>query len=175
MSMQEIERRAKALADYREKLAGLVSSLNEGIEALQREQLPGIRRAVNAVAERQDQLRQVIEDHPELFVKPRTVMFHGVKLGYAKGKGSIEFDDAAAVVRAIKRLHPDQVDVLVAVKESPVKTALAQLSAQELRRLGVTVEDIGDVVVISFADSAVDKAVKALLKAAIDDKAEASS
>ena len=175
MSMSDIERRAKALADYRERLAALISELNAGIEAAQRAALPAIRRAVNAVAERQDQLRAVIEANPDLFVKPRTAVFHGVKLGYAKGKGSIEFDDADQVVKLIKRNHPDQVDVLIATKETPVKAALVQLSAQELKRLGVTVEGTSDVVVIKFTDSAVDKAVKALMNAAIDEAQEVES
>lgn len=175
MSMSDIERRAKALAEYRERLAALVSTLNAGIEALQREQLPAIRRAVNSVAERHDQLRACIEENPGLFVKPKTVVLHGVKLGYQKGKGSIEFDDAEQLIKLIKKHHPESVDVLIAVKETPVKDALVQLSAQELKRLGVTVEGTSDVVLIKFADSSVDKAVKALLKAAVDEAQEVGS
>lgn len=175
MSLPDIERRAKALAETRERLSAIVTELNAGIEALHRAQMPALRRAVAAVADRHDELKGLIEQHPELFVKPRTVVMHGIKLGYAKGKGSVEFDDADQVVRLIEKHHPDQVDVLVQVEKTPVKAALAQLSAAELKKLGVTVEGTSDVVLIKPTDSAVDKTVKALMKAAIGEKTEAAS
>ena len=175
MSMQEIERRAKALAEVREKLSAIVTELNAGIEALHRAQMPAMRRVVANMAERHDDLKAWIELNPELFIKPRTVVLHGIKLGYAKGKGSVEFDDADQVVRLIEKHHPDQFDVLVRVEKTPVKDALAQLSAAELKKLGVKVEGTSDVVVIKPTDSAVDKTVKALMKAAIDEKTEAAS
>lgn len=175
MSMQEIERRAKALADCRERLSAIVGSLNADIDTLTRQAMPGMKRAVAAAADRHASLKELIEELPQLFVKPRTVTLHGIKLGYAKGKGSVEFDDADQVVKLIKKLHPDNVDVLIAVTEKPVKDALAQLTAGELKRLGVTVEGTSDVVVIKCADSAVDKTVKALLKAAVEDTEEMAS
>lgn len=175
MSMKEIERRTLALAETRERVAAIVSELNAGIEALQRANMPALRRAVAAAANKHDELKQVIEANPELFVKPRTVVLNGIKVGLAKGKGSIEFEDPEQVVKLIKRNHPDQVDVLIQTEEKPVKTALAQLSAAELKRLGVKVEGTDDVVVIKPTDSAVDKTVAALLKAAIDERAEVSS
>lgn len=175
MSMTEIERRAKALAETRERLAAIVAELNAGIEALQRANMPALRRAVATMAGRHDELKLLVEQHPELFTKPRTVVLHGIKVGFAKGKGSIEFEDPDQVVKLIKRHHPDQVDVLIQTEETPVKTALAQLTAAELKKLGVTVEGTDDIVVIKFSDSAVDKTVKALMKAAIDEKTEAAS
>ena len=175
MSLPDIERRAKALAETRERLAAIVTELNAGIDALHRAQMPALRRAVAAVAGRHDELKALIAEHPELFVRPRTVVMHGIKLGFAKGKGSVEFDDADQVVRLIEKHHPDQVDILVQVEKTPVKAALAQLSAAELKKLGVTVEGTSDVVVIKPTDSAVDKTVKALMKAAIDETAEAAT
>ena len=41
-----------------------------------------------------ESLRALIEESPELFEKPRSVVLHGIKLGYQKGKGGIVWDDA---------------------------------------------------------------------------------
>lgn len=170
--MTDIEKRAKTLADAREVLSAIVAELNAGIEALQRDRMPALKRAVNAAAERHEALKALIEAAPELFVKPRTVVLHGIRLGYAKGAGRLDFEDEARVCALIRKHLPDQADVLIATREVPVKTALAQLAAAELKKLGVTVEGTDDQVVIRPTDSAVDKVVAALMKSALDERAE---
>ncbi|MEW5893352.1 MAG: host-nuclease inhibitor Gam family protein [Pseudomonadota bacterium] len=170
-SLVDIETRAKKYAEAREHLAGIVAALNDGIEALKRDHMKRLKKAVADAAERHDALKALIEDAPELFVKPRTVVFHGIKLGYQKGKGKIEWDDADQVVRLIKKHFPEQADVLVATTERPAKDALAQLTAAELKKLGISVTDGGDAVFIKPADSAVDKMVDALLKDATEEVA----
>ena len=167
----DIEPRAKAYADARTKVADIVTQLNEGIDALKRNHLPALKRAIARAAERHDQLKQIIEANPALFVKPRTVIYHGVKIGFAKGKGGIAFDDAEQVVRLIKRHFPAQADVLVTTVEKPAKDALAQLTVAELKKVGCSVLDAGDAVVIRPTDSEVDKLVDALLKGATEEQA----
>jgi hypothetical protein len=103
--------------------------------------------------------------HPELFERPRTMTLHGIRLGYAKGKGKITWEDDAKVVAAIRRTFArDTSDRLIAITERPVKDALASLPAAELRRLGVQVEEAGDYVFIKASDSEVDKLVAQILK-----------
>lgn len=170
-SLVDIETRAKKYAEAREDLAGIVAALNDGIKALKRDHMKRLKKAVADAAERHDALKALIEDAPELFVKPRTVVFHGIKLGYQKGKGKIEWDDADQVVRLIKKHFPEQADVLVATTERPAKDALAQLTAAELKKLGISVTDGGDAVFIKPADSAVDKMVDALLRDATEEVA----
>lgn len=167
----DLENPAKAFADARAKVAEIVTLLNEGIDALKRHHMPELKRAITRAAEKHDRLKQIIEANPALFVKPRTVIYHGVKIGYAKGKGGISFDDADQVVRLIKKHFPEQADVLVAVSEKPVKDALGQLTVAELKKVGCTVVDAGDAVVIRPTDSEVDKLVDALLKGATEEQA----
>ena len=167
--MTEIETRAKYYATAREKLAALVSDLNASLEALKREAMPELKRAISRAMEHHDSLQAVIEASPELFVKPKSVVFHGIKLGYQKGKGKIEWEDADRVVALIKKHFPDQADVLIATSERPAKDALAQLSAAELKRLGVSVTDAGEAVFIKPTDGAVDKMVDALIKGAAEE------
>lgn len=168
-AMSDIEKRAQALADARSKLTEIVTTLNDDIEALKRQHLKGLKDAVAKMAERHDQLKSLIELNPTLFARPRTVVLHGIKLGLTKGKGSLDWEDDAAVCKAIKRLLPDQQDVLINTTEKPSKDALQQLPGATLKRLGVTVEEAGDQVVIKPADQDVDKLVKALIKGATEE------
>lgn len=173
-TLHHIEARAKALSEARAALGEIVGTLNDGIEALKRDHMKALKRCVNAAAEQHERLKAVIAESPELFTKPRTVVMHGIKLGFKKGTGSVEFDDAEDVVARIRKFYPeDQADTLVTCRCKPIKEALAQLSAAELKKLGVTVEDSGDIVFIKPTDSDVDKLVNALLKSAIDDKEQA--
>ncbi len=164
-----IEARAKLYADAREKLAAIVSDLNAGIEALKRNAMPEIKRAVARAGTHHDELRALIDAGRELFVKPKSMTINGIKLGLQKGKGKIEFDDADQVVRLIKKHFPEQADVLIVTTEKPVKDALNGLTAAELKKLGISVTEGGDAIFIKPVDSAVDKLVDALLKEATEE------
>ena len=125
------------------------------------------------LAETEAALRALVEANPGCFIRPRTQVFAGIKVGYAKGKGALSFDDADSVVARIKKHLPEQADVLIRTKEAPVKEALAQLSAAELKKIGVTLSEAGDQTVVRPVDSEVDKMVDALLKAATGEEGEA--
>ena len=75
-----------------------------------------------------------------------------------------ERDDKDQVVRLIKKHFPEQADVLIKTVEKPIKGAIQQLPVADLKRIGVTVEETGDVVVIKSTDSEIDKLVSALLE-----------
>ncbi len=161
--LADLERLTKDYAGNRSILVERVQKLNDEIEAAKRKLLPGIKSAVCAVKEFEAVLRDAVEKSPELFVKPRTIIFHGVKIGFEKGKGKIDLGEIGTVIKLIRKHFPDQADVLIKVKETPVKKALSLLSAADLKKLGITVIETGDVVIIKPADSDVDKIVNALL------------
>jgi hypothetical protein len=162
--LDDINKRAREFSDAREKLAEYVRELNDGIEALKRDNLPKVRRALNRAAQLQEDLKAAVEDAPEHFTKPKTLVLHGIKVGYGKGRGSIEWADDSTLIKAIRKQLPDQFDVLVKTTEKPLKTPLAQLTADQLRKLGVKVEETGNVVIVRAVDSEVEKLVTALLK-----------
>ena len=163
-TMQDIETATRLYADARRVLEDRVQRLNDEIEAAKKRLLPGIKKAVEDAAERKSALSAAIQDGASLFARPRTIVMHGVKIGLEKGKGKIEIEDAGQVIRLIKKHFPEQADVLIKTREKPVKSALQQLTVAELKKLGITVEETGDQVVIKGTDSDVDKLVKALLK-----------
>ena len=172
-TLGEIERLTKDYADWREQLSNAVRALEDEIGAVKRKYMPSIKKKVAAVTERQANLKAVLEDSAGLFVKPRTLILHGVKVGFQKAKGKISWEDDDQVIRLIKKHFPEQADVLIKITEKPVKDALGQLSAAELKRIGITVSETGDVVVIKSTDSEIDKLVEALLKD--DDQAESEA
>lgn len=167
-TMNEIEDRTKAYADARNRLAEIVTELQSGLDAIKRDNLPRIRRAVARTAELESALKQVIEAAPALFAKPKTVVLHGIRVGYEKGKGSISFDDEETLVRLIERKLPDLADQLVKTTKKPLKTGLAQLTVQQLKSIGCAVEEAGDQVVVRAVDRDVDRLVTALLKGATE-------
>jgi arsenate reductase-like glutaredoxin family protein len=168
-SLSDIEARAKRYAEARERLAGIVAALNEGIEALKRAEMPRLKKAVAAAAEQYDALQALIADAPELFVRPKTLTLHGIRIGYMKGKGGIVWDDPAAVVAAIEKHLPDQAEALIRWTAKPLKEALNQLDVATLRKIGCRVVDTGEQVVIKPVDGEVDKLVDALLRDAVED------
>ena len=163
-TLAEIDARAKKFADARESLAAIVANLNAGIEALKRQAMPEIKRAVSRASEHHDTLKTLIESAPELFARPRTITLHGVRVGYTKGKGGITWDDPDAVVAAIQKHFPDRADALIRWTGKPLKEAINQLDVADLKRIGCRVVGTGNQVVIKPVDSDVDKLVDALLK-----------
>lgn len=170
--MNYIDSITKEYAAARKVLSVRVQDLEDEIAQLKRRHLPGIKKAVEVAKTYQARLAAAIEESPELFVKPRTVVFYGIKVGLEKGKGKIEIEDSDQVVKLIEKHFPDQADVLIKTSKKPVKKALAQLTVAELKKLGITVEETGDQIVIKPTDSEVDKLVSALLDEEVDEAKE---
>lgn len=163
-TMKDIEAYTKRYADCAAALASTIAELEDRKTKLSREYLPVIKREVTLARNAKASLSAAIDASPELFVKPRTVTFHGVRVGFQKAKGRIEFDDADQVVKLIRKHFPEQFDVLVKTTERPVKDALAQLPASDLKKLGINVVADSDEVVIKDASGEIEKMVEALLR-----------
>ena len=164
--MNTIEAACKAARDARHVLQIRAEALQDEITDAQRRKLPGIRSAVESVAQADALLLAALQEVPHLFAKPKSVVFHGLQVGYKKGSGKIEIGDADQVVKLIRKHFPDRFDDLVKVKETPIKAAIRNLTGGDLHKLGITAQSSGEVVFITDASSEVDKLVKALLKGA---------
>lgn len=164
MNMQQIETLTAAYAAERDALAALVTDMNDAIEQIKRQRLAAIKLAVQKARQAQDELHAVIESAPELFEKPRTRTLHGIKVGFTKQRGSVEFDDEAKVIERIRSLLPkDQAELLIRVRESVHKPAVYDLTVADLKRLGIRVTADSDAVVLKSVDGEVDKLISALL------------
>jgi arsenate reductase-like glutaredoxin family protein len=171
--MKEIERATLAFAEARAALASQIMELNAELEHVKRTRLAVIRRAVAKAADKHAELNVLLTDNPNLFQKPKTRTLHGVKVGYQKQPGAIEIADEADTIDRIKKMFADNKNMLrqlIKTTEKPVKDALSGLSGEKLQKLGVTVTNDVDKVVIKPADSEVDKIVDALLKGATEEE-----
>jgi hypothetical protein len=170
----DLDRLTKAYADQRTLLAERLTALERDLNGVKHKHMKELKRHVALTAECQTNLASAIDQVPELFQKPKTRIVHGIKIGFRKGKGKIEWEDDAQLVALIKKRFPDFVDDLILTTEVPSATGLQELDAAELRKLGVTVEEAGDQVVVKAVESDVEKLVKALLKGAMDEADDAA-
>lgn len=162
--MDAIATHAERYAAARHALQDLLSGIQEAQRRLVAEHLPEIRKRIAAVAERESELRAWIEACPELFEKPRTRVFNGVKVGFRKGKGKIEIDDEQRTIELIKKRLPDEADRLINVIERVNRRQIEGLPAADVKRIGVRLVESGDEIVIRPVDGELEKMVAALLK-----------
>lgn len=177
MNMHDIEELTKEFAGTRNMLAMGVKLLNDELEAVKKKHLNRIKLLVNRAAERKHALCQAVEMSPDLFKRPRTQLFHGIKVGMQKGKGKLEYADEEKVIARLKKYYGAEVEDghFIKVAQSIIKKDLEKLPADELKKLGVSIKDAEDEVVIKPMDSDVEKMVDALLKGAEDEtKGEAA-
>lgn len=174
-TIQQIEEKARAYSVQRAALVELVNGLNNEVELAKRRYLAAIRKTVAKAKDAESELVAFIERSPELFQKPKTLTFHGVKVGFGKQPGKIEFDNAQKLVERIERLYAEDeamLEQLLIVKKKPSKEGLEKLDVPSLKKLGVTVQDAGERVVVKPVDGEVDKLVTALLKDKEEDDEE---
>lgn len=163
--IENIEGLTRRYADARAVLAGRVQALQMQIDRLRTKHINSIRAGVREAAGIHAALYSLIEANPKGFVKPKTLTVAGVRVGYMKQKGKVVIEDEEAVIKRIRKLLPaEQAELLIRVQESVHKPAVYDLTAGDLKRLGITVTADEDVVVIKPVDTEVDKLVNALLK-----------
>ena len=163
MSLETIELLTKEHAAHRGVLAERVQALHDELDQAKRRKLPGIKAAVSSARDSQLRLVAAIEAERAVFEKPRTRVFHGIKVGLQKAKGKLSFASAEKVVELIRKHFPDRADVLIKTTETPVKDALQQLPAADLKKVACTISETGDQVVVKPINSEIDRLVDALL------------
>lgn len=173
MSLEIIERLSKEHAADRAVLAERVQALNAEIDDAKRRKVPGIKAAVGQARDSRLRLRSAIDAARSTFERPRTRVFHGIKVGLQKAKGKLAFASAEKVIELVRKHFPEQADVLIKTKETPAKAALQQLPASDLKKLGCTIEATGDEIVVEPISSEIDDLVDALLGRDRDSAAEA--
>lgn len=163
-TLKDIESLTREYADNYQQLAADVETLEAAIRTIKKKALPSIKRAAERAAVAKEKLKAAIEAAPQLFEKPRARLFHGVKVGLQKGKGTIEWGDADRVRALIERHMPEKLDMLCKVTYRPLKDAIAQLPAADIKRIGCTIVETGDQVIVKVVDSDIEKMVDALFK-----------
>mgnify|MGYP000049333003 FL=1 len=173
-----IEAMRKTAADYataRDRLAALVQAMKEEMSTIERGAMPDILRAARRISALHNDLAEAITEHPESFVKPRTVVVDGLKFGLQKQKGRMTWDDDDKLCARIDKLveegaiTAEQAERCINVTYRAVAAGLEQLDARVLKRLGVTVTADTDAPIIKSVDGAVEKLVTSIVREATRD------
>jgi hypothetical protein len=175
ITLVEIDSLSRLFAAAHADLSMLVGELNAELERVKRKHMPELKRLVVRAKERRDALEKGIQDGRHFFVRPRSFILNGIKVGFQKAKGGLTWSDTDRVVELIHKHYGAEARPLLHIIEKPDKTALAKLPAADLKKLGCEIEDAGDQVLIKPADSEVDKIVSALLKDSPEEAASAAA
>lgn len=161
-TMEQIEKKAAEYNVARGALVVLVNSLHNEVEAAKKKYLRSIRDQVAKTKSAESVLHVMVEQNPELFVRPKSLVLHGIGLGWRKQKGKIKFD-AKKIVSMIEKHLPSIAELLIKTTKRPVKAAIGKLPVDDLKKIGATVTNTGDVAFVEPVDGEVDKIVTALL------------
>ncbi len=162
-TLGEIEKITKDYSDITAKLSALVAEMEEKIGKVKKEYIPKISELARKAAEEKALLKTAIEESPHLFQKPKTIVLYGVKLGFQKKKGKLIVLNPKATLKRIKEQLPDKADVLIKVEEKLVKNALNNLTADELKKIGVEIQADSDEVIIKSTMDEIEKFINSLI------------
>lgn len=165
---------ARQYADAQMDLDGMTNELKVVIDAAVRKCWPDLKRATTRTAERYEALHAAVSDAKSAFDQPKTRIMHGIRVGFRKAKDSVQVLNEDNTCALIKKVLPDQQDVLISTAERPVMSALDQLDDDLLKRIGCKRVPGKDEPTAKMVDTDIDKVVAALMKGAIE-KAEAEA
>ena len=162
-SMGDVEKLMEEFSESHAALVFFFEEVQKKLGEVKQQNIERFRELLKDARERKQALLEGVESSPELFKSPRTRTLHGVKAGYRKGKGKLVWKDDKKVIEKIRLFFDDESGVLISVEETPNKDALEKLSAEDLKKLGITIEGAGDKPVLKVLDAEIDKLVEAVL------------
>lgn len=163
-TLGEIDALTQDYADSCGKLGDVVQKMMDKVEQVKRKYLVRINALAKQTAQDKALLHEALDESRDLFVKPKTLVLHGVTIGLRKKNGSILVAAPELTLAKIRKLLPDQVDVLIRTKEEVNKEAVGLLSGDVLKKLGIEITADTEEVVIRAAVDKIQKVVDELVK-----------
>ena len=148
MTLQAIE---QAAATYRERLDHLLTEaekLDAKLRRIKAQHASTLRQAANGAANAQAELERLVDEHPDLFTKPKTRTIHGIKVGVRTTPAALSVPDEAATIAKIEEVLPGYQGDLIQTKRSVVKKRLWDLGRSMLSNLGVSVVEATEETVV---------------------------
>lgn len=171
-TLDEIEELTTRYAIAHDLVRDIVHEIEARIARIKYESSARLHDAVKAMAVRYGELYTALDGSKTQFEVKKTRTFSGVKVGYQKQPGRLEIRDEENTIALIRETVPAaQAELLIRARESVDKKACADLTAADLKRLGIRITDDTDVIVIKPTDGEIDKLVAALLSAAAEQEA----
>lgn len=162
-TLGDIELLTKNYSDSYSKLSDKVKELEDELEAVKRKHLRYVKQFADECIEKKSKLSAAVESSPELFKKPKSIVIHGMKVGFQKGKGRITIPDEEKTILLIRKNLPDKAEVLIKTEEKLIRAALNNLTAADIKKVGLNLIESTNEVLIKSVTSDVDKIVSALL------------
>jgi hypothetical protein len=172
MDMAGIERKTRDFEKVKRDLDDLVSEVQGEAETLKRKYFTRLRTLMNAVTAKHADLFRAIQENPELFDKPRTQIFEGIRIGMKKGKGKLLIEDPDLTMKLIKKHFEELAGVLIRTVEEPCTSAIRKLSETEMKKISVEMIGKDDTVVIEAVDNAIQKVLSSLIKVQVEEMNE---
>lgn len=163
MSILLIETQTKKYAKAYNALTASITEMEKEIESVKNKYLPEIKTGVIKLKAANKELYDTIDANKDFFVKPKTQIYHNIRVGLSKGKGKKEFDEAKTI-KLIKKNFPYKVKQLIKVEEKVISKSLDKLSVSDLKKIGVNIIEAQDEIVIRPVDSEIRKAIDKIIK-----------
>lgn len=169
----QIEKSAFSLSEIRNEIKGLLAARQIEIEAADAKVLPRFRVLARMLTGRVDELTKLVDENRGEFESPRTRIYHEIKVGLTKQRGSLEIPNEESTIAKIRKNYSEEfAEALLNITTTPNKKALESLSPAELKKLGVEIQGATDAVIVKPMDGEVDKLVDAILKKAVSEAIE---
>lgn len=167
-NLGELEIQVQDYAAVSQELTERVTRMKEEIDAVRKRHLESITTLAKKAAQEKAILLDAIDESRELFVKPKSITIHGVTVGLRKKKGKIEMPNESGTIKRIRKQMPDLADVLIKDNPRVIKKALNNLSASDLKKLGVEITADTEEPIVKSALDEVEKLVTALIDEELD-------
>jgi hypothetical protein len=172
MQLAEIEKQTTDYGTAKRELDELVAEISERTETLKREFMPKLKAVMGKIAKKHETLYRSIADNVDLFEKPRTQIFEGIKVGLMKGKGKVFIEDEELTIKLIRKHLPEQEEYLIKTTYELIKSTIKKLSEKDMAKINVAIIDKDDRIVIESIDTTVQKILNSLIKIQIEELSE---
>lgn len=163
ITLDTLSKAAEDLGAKRRALVLAAAEMETEVSAVRKRHMPTLRTLAQKVAAATDSLRSLVATVPALFAKPRSRKVADIQFGFRKGSGKIEWDDEDKVIARIRSKRPDLVATAIVSKESVSKEVIEQLTAAELKVLGIVIANTGDFAFVKAKDADTDALIKLAL------------
>jgi len=160
-TLRSIELKAQEHRRDLDILRDRLAILEDAITNAKREHLPAIRRAVATAKGSRHRLALLIEEHAELFVKPKSREAHGLRIGFRTDRDKWLWPKMPELVARVREiLGHDKAKILIHTEESIPRGRLTTELREQLRipRISGTKR-----LIIEPLDGEVDKLIDTLL------------
>lgn len=163
-SLSEIEAQTKKFAEANNQLAGVIDEMETEINRIKKDYLKRLQPLADNVSIEKALLKEAIDESRLIFVKPKTYVFHGVKVGLQSSKGSIKVIDEEKTIELIEKNFSDMAENMIKSSKSVIKESLKLLSESDITKINCQKVPAAELVLIKSNRDEVEKFIDAMIK-----------